>query len=93
MSNNLEQREKGLFDGFINNIKGIFLAPQDKEEDDDFKRILKQAQDDWKQAERYFESVTDPDLIDHAIFNMEAARRKYVYLLKQARERDVKVTN
>lgn len=37
----------------------------------------------WKDATRFFESVNDPELMDYAIYDMEAARRKYVFLLHQ----------
>ncbi len=37
---------------------------------------------EWKNAVTYFESVNDPELIDYAAFGIEAARRKYVFLLK-----------
>ncbi|HEX3048321.1 MAG TPA: YaaL family protein [Bacillota bacterium] len=47
---------------------------------------LEMAQREWKYARLYFDSVTDPDLIDHAIYNLEATEKKYTYLLKQARE-------
>jgi hypothetical protein len=47
---------------------------------------LERAQQEWKYARLYFDSVTDPDLIDHAIYNLEASEKKYTYLLKQARE-------
>lgn len=30
-----------------------------------------------------FESVNDPELMDYAIYDMEAARRKYMFLLRQ----------
>lgn len=36
-------------------------------------------------AERYFQTVTDPELVDHAIFSIEAARRKYLYLYRRLR--------
>jgi hypothetical protein len=36
-------------------------------------------------------SVTDPDLIDHAIFYMGATEKKYVYLLKRAREMGINI--
>lgn len=39
----------------------------------------------WKAAMEYYENVRDPDLIDFAIYDMEAARRKYVFLLKQTK--------
>lgn len=39
-------------------------------------------------AQDYFQCVSDPELVDHAIFQLEAAQRKYMYLLKQSqRER------
>jgi len=37
----------------------------------------------WQETRRYFESVNDPDLIEYAVYEMEAARRKYVLLLKR----------
>ncbi|MBS4537943.1 DUF2508 family protein [Clostridium sp. D2Q-11] len=48
---------------------------------------LKQAHKEWRQAELYFQNVTDTELIDHAIYNMEAAKKKYFYLLNQVREK------
>jgi len=38
----------------------------------------------WKDAKRYFETVSDPELVGFAVYEMEAARRKYLYLLKNA---------
>ncbi|MDR0841033.1 MAG: YaaL family protein [Christensenellaceae bacterium] len=40
----------------------------------------------WKSAQRYFENVQDTDLVDFAIYDMEAARRKYVLLLRRYNE-------
>lgn len=47
---------------------------------------LEQARREWRHASLYFNNVTDPDLIDYAIFYMDAAEKKYIYLLKQAKE-------
>lgn len=47
---------------------------------------IKKAHADWRAAENYFDNVDDPDLIDFAIYDMEAAKKKYVYMLKKARE-------
>jgi len=54
---------------------------------------LAQAQHEWKYAKLYFNCVTDPDLIDHAIFNLGASEKKYIYLLKQARETGLNTEN
>jgi hypothetical protein len=47
---------------------------------------VKKAYAEWQAAENYFDNVADPDLVDFAIYDMEAARKKYVYMLKKARE-------
>ena len=41
---------------------------------------LQHALDQWKAAELYFQTVSDPDLVEYAAFDLEAARRRYVYL-------------
>ena len=52
---------------------------------------LEQAWREWRHARLYFNNVTDPDLIDYAIFNMGATEKKYIYLLKRARETGINV--
>lgn len=42
---------------------------------------------EWVSAKQYFQSVSEPPLVDHAIYLLEAAERKYMYLLNQLRER------
>ncbi len=43
---------------------------------------IKEALRSWQDAQKYFDSVSDPDLVDVAIYDIEAARRRYMYLLK-----------
>ena len=33
-----------------------------------------------------FDQIGDADLIDHAVYNLDAAERRYIYLLKKAKE-------
>ncbi|WP_251862133.1 YaaL family protein [Clostridium sp. Marseille-Q2269] len=42
-------------------------------------------------SRRLFENTNDPKLIDYAIYMEEALKSKYVYLLKQAKEKGIKV--
>lgn len=65
---------------------GLFQLGESSESLPDLVEELEQAWWDWKRARLYFDNVTDPDLIDFAIFNMGASEKKYIYLLKQARE-------
>lgn len=51
--------------------------------------LVNRARFEWEQTQALFEEVQDPDLVDHAIYAMEAAKKKYVYLLKLARKDNV----
>lgn len=77
---------------FISKLKNNF-ALSEVNEDERFLEQLNQAHEEWQNAELYFQSVTEPDLIDYAIYKMEASRTKYVYLLKQARKMGIKAEN
>lgn len=54
--------------------------------DPDFDQVVDDARKAWLQARHHFDNVTDPDLIDHAIYDIVAAERKYMYLLRLVRE-------
>lgn len=51
--------------------------------------IVEQARQEWLAAQSYYNSVTDSDLVDHAVYLMQATEKKYMYLLKQARRTGV----
>ena len=35
----------------------------------------------WRAAEEFLNFADDPELVDYAIYDLEAARRRYTYLL------------
>lgn len=35
----------------------------------------------WQSTISFFENVTEPELVEVAIYSMEAAKRKYVYMI------------
>lgn len=49
---------------------------------------IKEAREEWLAAQRFFAEVTEPDLVDQAIYRLEAAERKYMYLWKVARKHE-----
>ncbi len=51
--------------------------------------VVEQARREWLAAQNYYNSVSDTDLVDHAVYLMQAAEKKYVYLLKKARSEGV----
>lgn len=72
------------------NILSKKFINKEKTEEEKILENLKKAHDEWKNKEVYFQSVTDPDLVDHAIYELEASRIKYIYLLKKVKERNIR---
>jgi KaiC/GvpD/RAD55 family RecA-like ATPase len=50
---------------------------------------IEEAKREWLHARSFFDAVTDPDLIDYAIYSMQAAERRYVYMLKLLKEQQI----
>ncbi|MDP2871252.1 MAG: YaaL family protein [Bacillota bacterium] len=46
---------------------------------------VEQAKREWLCARSFFDQVTDPDLVDYAIYQVKATEKRYMYLLQQAR--------
>lgn len=46
---------------------------------------IEQAREEWAIARQHIDHVSDPELIDHAIYYLEAAERKYGFLLREAK--------
>lgn len=59
--------------------------------DEEFFYIVYKAKQEIADAENFFDNVTEPELIDHAIYKMEAAKSQYAYLIKQAKEKGIRV--
>lgn len=57
----------------------------------DLETAVAEARDEWLTAQRFFECVSEPDLVDQAIYTIEAAERKYMYLLRLAKNQGVSV--
>ncbi len=65
------------------------MSNKEKCEDEELLECLKQAEEEWKEKEEFFNTVTEPDLIDYAIYDMEASKKKYTYFLKKIKEKDI----
>lgn len=51
---------------------------------------LEQARHEWLSAQNYYNNVSDADLVDYAAYLIQAAEKKYTYLLKRARHEGLK---
>ncbi|MGI6558199.1 MAG: YaaL family protein [Limnochordia bacterium] len=65
------------------------LFEEEEETDElDNEDVVREAHQEWVGARNFFDNVTDPALVDYAIYAMQAAEKRYMYLLKRARDRD-----
>ncbi len=83
------------FNDFLEALYEKFNHYHDREDMVDegahFVDMVQKAHEEWKDAEKFFNHVSDPDLVDHAIYRLEAAKSRYTYLLKQAKKEGIKV--
>lgn len=47
---------------------------------------VREAYEEWKAMEQYFHQVTEPRLVDRAIYLLKAAEERYRHCLEQARK-------
>jgi 2-methylaconitate cis-trans-isomerase PrpF len=94
MSTNLatgkSKKHKQLSDmigSVFNNLQGI----GEKDENQELLNIVSRAKQEMLDAENYFDNVTDTELVDHAIYKMEAAKSRYTYLLKLVKDKGLSV--
>jgi succinate dehydrogenase flavin-adding protein (antitoxin of CptAB toxin-antitoxin module) len=59
----------------------------------EFLNVLDEAKQDLDSAQKLFDSTSDPDLIEYAIYEEYAAKLKLSYLVKKAKEKDIKLPN
>ena len=73
---------------YANLLSNSFKA-KEKTEEEKMLESLKKAHREWKDKEEYFQSVKEPELIDHAIYELEASKIKYMYLLKKMKKMNI----
>lgn len=55
------------------------------------REALERSRQEWVAARHFFENVTDPRLIDYAVFSIGAAERRYMYYMDEARRQGMRV--
>lgn len=51
-----------------------------------YRELAQAAHQELEAAYAQFMEVSDPDLVDHAIYRLHAAERHYIFLLRQVRQ-------
>ena len=62
-----------------------FLRQKKADNKNDIYINIENAKREWEDAKNIFENVSQPDLVDYAIYKVEAAEKKYIYLLRQVK--------
>lgn len=94
MSTNLAakkpKKQKQVSD-IISYVMNSLQDTREKDGNEEFIKTISIARQEMLDAQCYFDNVTDPELVDHAIYKMEAAKSQYVYLLKLAKDKGLRV--
>jgi hypothetical protein len=95
MSTNLAERKpkkQNHLSNVMNYILGNIQGTGVKDENEEFIKTICLAKQEMLDAQSYFDNVTAPELVDHAIYKMEATKAQYVYLLRLAKDSGLRVS-
>ncbi len=56
----------------------------------DIYTLTQQARAGWEEAWRFFHQAVEPDMVDNAIFTLNAAEKRYDYFIKLAKEKNLR---
>ena len=72
--------ERNFIQTLENLYARMFSGEDLRSEEEKMLDTIRMAHDEWKNAEAFFQDVTDPDLIDHAIYRVQAAKTNIAIL-------------
>jgi len=53
---------------------------------------LEQARNELVCAVAYFDCVSEPELVDHAVYMLGASQKKYSYMIARAKENNIRIS-
>ena len=74
--------KKNIVDNATKNMK---LSIEDKE----IISAIEMAKMEWENAEKYFQFVKEPEMVDYAIYLQNAASVRYMHLLRMAKQKNI----
>ena len=67
------------------------FKPSSRETEENYLlHLLEEAKQDWSVSRSHFNDMTEEEMIDHAIYTMDAAEQRFSYLIKKAKEEHVR---
>lgn len=74
---------------YLKNIANGINVQETENSKESIYNSIESAKKDWEDAKNIFDNVTNPDLIDYAIYNVDATEKRYTYLLKQIKSGNI----
>ena len=65
-------------------LMAFFRLRNDEQKQDELVEWIAEAQKEWLLAKNQLNEISDPELIDYAVYRLNEAERRYMYLLKKA---------
>lgn len=87
-----EPKKHRQLDEVISNVLNNLKGSGGMGEDEELLKTIIIAKQEMIDAQSFFDNVTAPELVDHAIYKMEAAKSRYIYLLKLAKDKGLRVS-
>ena len=63
--------------------------PSEEEREEELVIQIDKARKEWDVAQIQLAQMSDPELIDYAVYRLKAAEKRYMYLLKKAEQKGV----
>jgi len=80
----------GLKDHFLIQLRRLLLPPEPVRAAPTLAESVEEARREWILAKRYFESVSEPELVEHATYLIKATERRYMFLVRLARAQETR---
>lgn len=84
MNRDLKSYFKKAYAILENQFNRLMENPDESQKQKPLLDVVEDAKREWEDAHNLFEEATDPLLIEHAIHRLDAAEKKYMYLLSSA---------
>ncbi|WP_373897175.1 YaaL family protein [Haloimpatiens sp. FM7315] len=73
------------------NLYNLFQKFNYTEDEKELIKAIESAKRQWEEAKMYFQLIDDPNLVDYAIYKEDAAKSRYMYLLNDAKSKEIRV--
>lgn len=83
-----KKRKKQLLAAWETVLGRMSLVENSMPKEKDFFTIVEEARQEWQAAMINFNHVADQELVDYAVYTLDAAEKKYTYLLKKAHQEE-----